>query len=56
MDDRDLYDRAADRHPTVLRVDPDALARATKLFGEDPEPLPGRWMDSTFHYIDPEDR
>jgi len=56
MDDAELYDRAAARHPTVLLIDPDALKLAGELFGEDPEPLPGRWMDNVFHYTDPGDR
>ena len=53
--DRDLYDQAADRYPTTLRVDPDALELAGALFGEDPDPLPGRWLDNVY-YLPPEDR
>lgn len=55
MDDRDLYDQAAERHPTALLVDSDALARATRLFGEDPETLKGSWLHDSF-CADREDR
>jgi hypothetical protein len=54
-DDAAQYDRAAARYPTTLRVNPDALELAGTLFGDDPDPLPGRWMDNVFRYIDPGD-
>lgn len=53
MDDRELYDRAAARHPTTFLVDPAALKLAGELFGPDPDLLPGSWMDGVFRYIDP---
>ena len=46
--DRELYDRAANRHPTVLWVDLDALDLAGRLFGEDPDGVGGYWADNVF--------
>jgi hypothetical protein len=54
VDDHDLYDQAADRYPTVLRVDPEALDRADRLFGPDPELLLGYWADIYFKADDSE--
>jgi hypothetical protein len=47
--DREQYDRAADRHPTTIRVDPDLLARAERLFGPDPAGLAGYW--DGYHFV-----
>ncbi len=49
-DDQELYDRAADRHPTVIYVDPEILA--DRLFGPDPGLILGRWDDVYFRTDD----
>lgn len=52
MDDQELYDRAADRYPTVIYVSPEILA--DRLFGPDPGLILGRWDDIYFRADDAE--